>query len=188
MVIGCVANLTPQKGLEAFVSVCELVARERSDVTFCLFGRPMETHQDYASRIRSMVSGLAGAGRFRILDVGDEVPRYVRALDVFLATATPRSEGISTTVLEAMASAVTVVSTDVGSIREAVTHGVNGFLVSANEPAATADYVLRLSRNRALRETMSAAARERAVEDFDVEHCADVHESAFRAALLRGQC
>jgi glycosyltransferase involved in cell wall biosynthesis len=113
------------------------------------------------------------------------VPRHIRALDVFLATAGPRSEGISTTILEAMSSGVPVVTTDVGAIREAVVDGVTGRLVPPSDLQALVERVTSLVDDASLRSSMARAGRERAVREFDVERCADIHARAYSAALGR---
>lgn len=185
IVVGCVANLTPQKGLETFLSVAERISRTRSDVRFALFGSHMETQEAYAAQLLARAEPLRSGGWLVIHDVGANVSRHVRALDVFLATAVPRSEGISTTILEAMSSGVPVVSTDVGAIHEAVEHGKTGYLVAAGADATLQRYVTTLVDDSARRSLFGEAARERAVREFDVERCADVHVRAFQAALGR---
>jgi glycosyltransferase involved in cell wall biosynthesis len=186
IVVGCIANLTPQKRLEVFLGVAESICRTQPEARFALFGRPMvETHEGYVERLLASAADLRRRGRLVVLDVGGDIARHIRALDVFLATAGPRSEGISTTVLEAMSSGVPVVSTDVGAIREAVIHRVTGYLVPPNDRAGLVSYVTQLVQDRGQREAMAAAARKRAVKEFDLERCADAHAKAFEAALAR---
>jgi glycosyltransferase involved in cell wall biosynthesis len=185
LVIGCVANLTPQKRLERFLEIARTVCDTRPDVRFALFGAQMETQRDYAERLLADSQDLRTRRQLLVLDVGAEVASHVRALDVFLATAGPRSEGISTTILEAMSSGVPVVSTDVGAIREAVVDGESGYLVAADDRAGATRRVAQLLDDGRLREKIGAAGRTRALEHFDVERCADVHARAFQAALAR---
>jgi glycosyltransferase involved in cell wall biosynthesis len=185
VVIGCVANVTPQKDLRTYVAVADRLAAAYPRTRFALFGQRVDTHDDYAARVLSGARALIDDGRLVVKDVGPDVPEHVRALDVFLATAAPRSEGVSTTILEAMSCGVPVVSTDVGAIREALLHGTTGFLAPASDVAALAMYVGRLVKRPSEREAMGRAARARAVAEFDVERCADVHARAFWAALAR---
>jgi glycosyltransferase involved in cell wall biosynthesis len=187
LVVGCVANLTPQKDLETFVDVATHLATARPDVSFALLGRRMATHEEYAERVLRRARGLVEAGRMVIRDVGDDIPRYLNAFDIFLATAEPRSEGISTTILEAMSTGTPVVSTDVGGIREAVAHGTTGYVVPPGDSSALVSRVEHLLADSVERAAMSRAARERAVREFDVEDCADVHARAFSAALARAR-
>jgi glycosyltransferase involved in cell wall biosynthesis len=186
LVVGCVANLTPQKKLETFVDVARAVCRARENVRFAIFGAPMTSQEAYAAGLLARADDLVAGNRLLQVPVSGDVARHVRALDVFLATAGPRSEGISTTILEAMSTGVPVVSTDVGAIREALEHGIHGFLVPPSDSAALEGSVLRLVDDGALRARMGAASRERATRAFDVERCADVHARAFEAALSRG--
>ena len=185
VVVGCVANLTPQKNLERFVDVAGRLSAARPELRFALFGSRMPTHEDYAESVLARAARSLPQGSLVVKDVGADVARHVRALDVFLATAGPRSEGISTTILEAMSTGIPVVSTDVGAIREAILHGRTGYLAPVSETEPLVQYVMRLAADGAERESMARASRDRAVREFDIERCADVHTHAFEAALAR---
>lgn len=98
----------------------------------------------------------------------DEVVRRLQAADVCLLSSL--SEGISNAVLEGMACGLPVVTTDVGGMREAVSDGVEGFLVPARDPAATADALAELWRQPELRAAMGDAGRARVLADFRLEN------------------
>jgi glycosyltransferase involved in cell wall biosynthesis len=185
VVIGCVANLTPQKRLEVFIELAESISRSRPNVRFALFGSTMETQLDYAERLLARAGVLRASGQLVVLDVGSKVAEYVRALDVFVATAGPRSEGISTTILEAMSSGVPVVSTRVGGIHEAIVEGETGYTVVPDDFDGLVRRVTGLIDSVAEREALGHASRTRAIDLFDVDRCADVHAQAFHAALTQ---
>jgi glycosyltransferase involved in cell wall biosynthesis len=132
LLVGTVANLNPQKGLEHFVTVAEALHASRPDVQFVILGSAMKTQGAYEASIRrSAEASAAGrAGALRIVDPGERVSELVPGFDLFLLTSVPRSEGVSTTVLEAMATGVPVVSTNVGALAEVVVDGVTGRLVA----------------------------------------------------------
>ncbi|HWQ83800.1 MAG TPA: glycosyltransferase family 4 protein, partial [Anaerolineales bacterium] len=96
-----------------------------------------------------------------------EVRDQLQAADVFLLAS--HSEGIANAALEAMSCGLPVVTTDCGGMREAVTDGVEGFVVPARDPAAMADALLRLAQDPALRLRMGQAARARVLRDFDLK-------------------
>jgi len=69
--------------------------------------------------------------------------------------------------MEASATGVPVVATDIRGCRETVIEGENGFLVPVRDAVALAEAIRRLLRDRGLRERMGSRAREIAVERFD---------------------
>ncbi len=181
LVVGCVANITPQKGLEHFVSVASRLRDHEARPRFVLFGRPMETQARYLQQIRSE----ARTAEVAIHDPGADVESLLPALDLFLLTSVPRSEGISTTVLEAMSVGLPVVATDVGALREAVEEGVTGLLVPPLDDDALAAATSRLLSSPELRSTMSRNARARAIRYFDSKICAKRHLEAYEIARAR---
>jgi glycosyltransferase involved in cell wall biosynthesis len=185
--VGTVANLTPQKGLEHFVTVADELHASWPDVRFVILGSALETHGAYEATIHRMVreSAAGKAGALRIVDPGMRVSELLPAVDVFLLTSVPRSEGVSTTVLEAMAAGIPVVSTDVGALSEVVVDGVTGRIVAPLDDAAMVEAVAPLLGDAEARVRMAAEARRRATELYDVEVCADTHLRAYRLAAAR---
>jgi colanic acid/amylovoran biosynthesis glycosyltransferase len=78
-------------------------------------------------------------------------------------------DNLPTVVMEAMASALPVVSTDVGGIPEMVRDGETGLLVSQNDPNATAEALRRLIANRDLAQSFGRKGRDRAKELFSIQ-------------------
>ncbi len=183
--VGCVANITPQKGLEYFLEAAKQVSERRSEVRFILFGRKMETQAAYCERIEATAALLTAQGRLAMLDPGDRVGSLLPALDIFLATSVRRSEGISTTVVEAMATGLPVVTTDVGALSEVVEDGVTGFVVPPLDVDRIVDAVLRLIDDEELRAEMGLIARSRALRQFGVLNCARTHARACAIARSR---
>jgi glycosyltransferase involved in cell wall biosynthesis len=80
------------------------------------------------------------------------------------------TEGLGTSLLDAMACARPVVATRVGGIPEVVVDGETGFLVPPRDSEALAAAIVRLVRDRGLREKMGAAGRARVQSAFSAEH------------------
>jgi glycosyltransferase involved in cell wall biosynthesis len=80
-------------------------------------------------------------------------------------------DGLPNVVLEAMASGVAVVASDVAAVADAVVHGVTGLLVSPGDPETLASALRRLRDDPALRRRLGAAARRRVVECYDLAAC-----------------
>ncbi len=118
-----------------------------------------------------------------------DIPEILSALDVYVCSSI--YEGMSNTILEAMASRAPVVATSVGGTPYLVTDGATGLLAPPRDPAAIADRVLILLRNPELARRLGEAGRA-GVERFHsfltmVEGNASLYESlvARRSVRLR---
>jgi colanic acid/amylovoran biosynthesis glycosyltransferase len=108
----------------------------------------------------------------------EEVLEALRASDAYLLASV--SEGLNNSTLEAMATGVPVVVTDVGGMREAVTDRVNGLVVEARDPHAIAAALLELARDTELSRDLGTKARQRIVDDFDSRACAGAMLDRYR--------
>ncbi len=106
-----------------------------------------------------------------------EVIARLQQADVFLLSSL--SEGISNAVLEGMACGLPVVTTRVGGMAEAVTDGVEGFLVPARDETTMAEALFALWHWPQLRERLGAAGRERVARDFRLSDQADAFVRLF---------
>jgi sugar transferase (PEP-CTERM/EpsH1 system associated) len=97
----------------------------------------------------------------------NDIDQVLRGLDLFVLPS--RNEGISNTILEAMATGLPVVATDVGGNPELVVAGRTGTLVPPRQPAAMAAAIGRYVDDPQLAKTQGAAGRRRVLEDFSLE-------------------
>ncbi|MEQ8517006.1 MAG: glycosyltransferase, partial [Chromatocurvus sp.] len=116
-----------------------------------------------ALEAEAFARGVAEQIEFR----GDrsDIPDQLAQMDVFLLPSL--NEGISNTVLEAMASGLPVVATNVGGNPELVQPGVTGTLVPVGDAAALGEAILELLDDPAKRKEYGAAAQERIQREFD---------------------
>jgi colanic acid/amylovoran biosynthesis glycosyltransferase len=103
-----------------------------------------------------------------------------------VAAQTGDSEGLPNVVLEAMASAVPVIGSNIAGIAEAVEHDNTGFLVPPADPLAIAAVARQLLNDPALRSRMGLAARAAATERFSAVAQSRMLEDAL-LAVSRGQ-
>ncbi len=97
----------------------------------------------------------------------DDVPQLLRGLDVFVLPSL--AEGISNTILEAMASGLPVIATRVGGNPELVVEGVTGMLIPAGDPEALAASVAVYLHDPALARRHGRAARERVEREYSLD-------------------
>jgi glycosyltransferase involved in cell wall biosynthesis len=116
------------------------------------------------------------------MEEGLTTAELMSAFDVFVLASVRRSEGLPTVLLEAMASGVPVVTTEVGGVREIVTDGVTGRVVPPEDPPALAEALLEMARNDDLRSSMKQHARRLAVAQWNTGRCAETHIKAYAMA------
>ena len=92
----------------------------------------------------------------------DVLPRYYATADIFCSPATGQ-ESFGIVLLEAMASGVPVVASDIPGYRTAVTPGREGFLVPPKNSEALAEALVALARDEVLRKTLGGHGREKAL-------------------------
>jgi sugar transferase (PEP-CTERM/EpsH1 system associated) len=96
-----------------------------------------------------------------------DMPEQLRAFDLFILPSI--AEGISNTILEAMASGLPVIATNVGGNPELVVEGETGMLVPPSNPVAMADAIYSYLKDPAKLERHGQAGRKRAEEHFSIE-------------------
>jgi L-malate glycosyltransferase len=161
-IVGNVAALVPHKGQRHLVDAAALVVREVPDARFVIAGegelRPALEHQIKHLGLQKHVL-LAG---FR-----PDILSIHKAFDVFVMSSV--TEGLGTSLLDAMACGKPVVATAAGGIPEVVRDGETGILVPPRDHHAMADAIVRLLKDRELSLRMGRAGLSLAHARFSAE-------------------
>jgi glycosyltransferase involved in cell wall biosynthesis len=167
-----VARLSPEKDVQTLLRATALVLRD--DPTFRLDiagdGPSMPALRQTANTL-----GLDKCVRF--LGQVRDVPAVLGRAGLFVLSSL--CEGISLTLLEAMASGLPVVATRVGGNSEVVADGETGLLLPASDPPALAAALLRLRRANGEASRMGRAGRRRVEERFDVRRMVAQYEQMY---------
>jgi sugar transferase (PEP-CTERM/EpsH1 system associated) len=167
-VVGVVGRLDPIKNhavlFEAFAGVRESVP----DAVLLVIGDGPESER---------LSRAAGTG-VRLLGNRNDLPQLLGALDVFVLPSL--NEGISNTILEAMAAALPVVATGVGGTPELIGDGSTGTLVPAGDAEAIRTALQRYHASRERRREHGEAARRKVVAEFSIDRMTGAYETVWR--------
>lgn len=128
--------------------------------------------------------GLTGVVTLHGRQPGDVVRQKLLAADIYLLPSL--SEGISNAALEAMAMEIPLVSSTAGGMAEAITDGVEGFLVPSRDAAAMAQATSRLLDTPQLRQQMGQAGRRRIETQFHLQRQIDCFLHEYQALLQDG--
>ena len=119
------------------------------------------------TQVEHMVVELALGEEVRLLGMRHDVPQILCAADVFVLSSR-KWEGLPLTVLEAMASSLPVIASDVGGTREAVVDGESGHLVPPGDVGALAQRLRAMADDPVLARRMGQRGLRRVKEAFTV--------------------
>lgn len=138
------------------------------------------------AEIRAQVAALGLAERVRFAGEVDDadLPAYYRAADIFCLPSVHRSEALGIVLLEAMASGLPLISTELGTGTSWVNqHEITGLVVPPEDSVALAAAIDRLARNDDERQGFGQAALRRAVSEFGLEQMLGRTEAVYREVL-----
>jgi len=180
----CIGTLYEVKGHTYLIEACRLLAARGIDVRCNLVGEG-----PYEARLAEQVaaSGLDRQVRFLGRRTRDEIAALLRETDVLAVPSVPtadgRREGIPVVLLEAMASEVAVVASDLSGIPELVEDGRTGLLAPPGDAPALAAALASLAADPALSRRLARAGRERVEREYDIGRNAAALASHFRPAV-----
>jgi len=131
--------------------------------------------------LRRAAREMGIAGRVIFTGARDDVARVLAAVDVFVLPSL--TEGMSNAILEAMASSLPVVATQVGGNGELVSHGGSGLLVPPGSEAALRDGIRALVRCPDLRVRMGRVGRLRAEHRFSLDRMVARYEDLYELLI-----
>lgn len=165
---------------QAFVQALELDPQLKSRLRLVMVGDGPLRAQAVAVLESAGVAHLAWLPGER-----RDVAQIMRGLHVFALPSL--AEGISNTILEAMASALPVVATAVGGNSDLVAHGQTGFIVPAADPQAMARQLVALALNPAQARRLGEAGRERVLAKFSMQAMVSTYQSVYDQQLQRNR-
>lgn len=136
----------------------------------------------YEQKLREKVNSLQLRDHVTFVGRQNNIPEWLNAIELFVLPSYG-DEGVPQSIIQAMACGLPVVSTPIGSIEEAVLHGVTGLVVPPRDSDAIASAITKLIGNPALRRQFGEAGHARAHEQFAFDLMIDRMESIFTHAI-----
>lgn len=179
VVVGTVGRLDPVKDQAGLIEAFGAVVRTHPDVCLAIVG-----DGPCRDELTALVAGLSLEKHVYLLGERRDIPVVLSAMDCFVLPSI--AEGISNTILEAMAVGLPVVGTRVGGTPELVDDGVTGRLVPALDVTALAAAIESYVADPSLRRHHGQAGRQRAIEQFDLERMSRAYTYLY-AQLIPGR-
>jgi len=162
LIIGNIAALTWDKDHKTLIAAARVVIDEFPQAIFLIAGEgPLR------KEIEILIKKLNLEEKVKLLGFRQEIPEILSILHLFVLSSS--WEGLGTSLLDAFASRVPVVCTNVGGIPEIVRDGVNGILVPSGNPEALSRAIISLLKNRDLAGRIAEEGFQLVKEKFSVE-------------------
>ncbi len=160
-----IGRIVPIKDIRTFIIAVALLAELVPNVAAILIG-PEDEDPEYAASCRQLVQQLGAGSAIAFLGRVPDVLKYLAAADVLALSSISEAQPIA--ILEAAATGLAIVSTDVGSCREIIegfegdpVAGRGGFVVEPCNPKAMAEALATILLDEALRSQMADVMRRR---------------------------
>lgn len=161
-IIGCVAALRPVKNHKGLLDAFALLLKESSEYCLVLVGEgPLETGLKHYCRELNIQESVIFAGHQH------DTVKYLNAFDLFVLNST--TEGLSYALLEAMATGLPVVATNVGGNIQLIEDGKDGFLIQEGNTQELYNTLSQLCHARELIEVIGRNARKKIVAHYSLE-------------------
>jgi sugar transferase (PEP-CTERM/EpsH1 system associated) len=178
VVVGAVGRLDPVKDHAGLLHAFSVLRTDQPAAELVIVG-----DGPCRSDLEHQVHELGLTGHVHLLGMRQDVSLLLRGFDVFVLPSL--AEGISNTVLEAMATGLPVVATRVGGNPELVEHGATGALVPPANPLVQAAALRCYVEDAGLRENHGAAGRRRVLQHFTLERMTQAYRDLYVSASAR---
>jgi mannosyltransferase len=180
-IVGCFGRVRHQKGTDIFVDTMIRLLPTRPDWTAIIAGRATSKHVDFENGLKQKVKAAGLAERILFVGEHTNINEWYRTLDLFIAPQ--RWEGFGLTPLEAMATAVPVIATDVGAFPEllVIDQDETGVIIGRDSVDAMVEAAAVFMDDGMRREAASNHARAHVLNNFSIEGEAKLLGNIYRS-------
>ena len=176
IVVGIIARLSSVKGHIYLLEAAKLILNKRKDIQFLIIGDGPEE-----SKLKKLTKTLEIEENVVFHKSILDTAQALAVMDIFVMPSI--SEGLGLAILEAMASSLPVVASNVGGIYSLISEGKNGYLLTPKNPAAIEDAILKIINNSQLAKDMGNLGQKICEKDFSLNVFADQVEKVYTQAL-----
>ncbi|MCB0704683.1 MAG: glycosyltransferase family 4 protein [Saprospiraceae bacterium] len=180
ILIGNVAAIAPHKDYFTFVETAEILLKKGLDVRFLIIGG--DGGEEAIIRETILKKGLEN--QILLLGFRQDIPELLAELDLLLFTS--KTEGLGTSLLDALASGLPIVATRGGGIPEIIRHGETGLTAEVGDAPALARLVLQMLTDTDLRAKLIAGGLD-LVQSFSKSNTAAATQEIYEAVCKEGE-
>ena len=164
LLIGNTGRLSQQKDNGPLIQAMASLKSLMPDVPYTLLLAGDGPDQ---ARLEQLIRTMALEKQVRLLGFRQDIPNFLAGIDIFVSPSL--WEGLSISLLEAMAAAKPIVTTSILPNAELIEHQVTGLLVPARSPDQIAQAIARFVNEPELAQSCGIAARQRVLERYSID-------------------
>lgn len=175
-VVGFVGRINPVKDIQTLLDAAPIVKKHIRKLKFVIVGEGDDRSrlQNYVSR-NGMVNNVIFAGQ------RDDIADCLNIMDLYVQPSL--YEGMSNTIVEAMATGRTVLATNVGGTPELIKHEVDGILFTPGNPEELAEYIKYLYDNPEKAYSLANNAYRKVIKQFSIPTMVKNYENLYTSLL-----
>ena len=171
-----VCRLSPEKDIATMLKAVQIVCAQKPDFKLTIVGDGAER-----TTLMALANELNINKHVTFLGERNDIPDLLKRASIYVGSSL--TEGISLTLLEAMAVGMPIVTTDVGGNREVVKNDLTGKLVPPSNPQSLAEAILDMYQNQNQWEEMAIKSRERVEKHFSITRMINDYEKLYQTIL-----
>jgi len=160
-VIGAIANFYPSKGLEYLIKAASCF-KDNNNVFFLIIGDGQKRIE-----IEKLIKELGLEEKVILAGIISDAHELLSAFDVFVLPSI--KEGFPWVLIEAMASRLPIIATNVGAVPEIIENGKNGFIIEPGNPQAIADKIKEIMSSNHLQKELGIQAHQTVLFKFELD-------------------
>jgi len=188
-VIGFVGRLVEEKGILDLMEAFNIVKKAYDNAKLLVIGDTLESDRDAQAKrkMKELIVSYDLEESVILTGFREDVPGLLAAMDIFCLPS--YREGMPMSILEAMASSLPVVATNISGSREAVLEGITGTLVPVRSPWKLADALIEMLSDQEHAARLGHAGRERVAAAFNektvINRQLEIYRKVFNADYHR---
>ena len=171
-IVGQVCRLSPEKNLSCLLYAFKEFHKFQNDSKLLLVGEGPDKEN-----LQALTRNMHLEGAVIFTGARKDIVNLLNIMDVFVMTSL--TEGVSLTLLEAMACALPVIATRVGGNVEVIEDRISGILIETNNPKVVTEELNKVYHSSSLREELGNSARKRVCTAFDINSMIMKYDSLF---------
>ncbi len=184
--VGLIARLTPIKGHTHFIKAMARVARTMPRLKIWIVGDASARNQRYKEEIQVLVRRLGLWHSTEFLGTQRDIPQIMSQLDL-LVLATVTHEAFGRVIIEAQASGVPVVATQVGGVVDIIEHKETGLLIPPADPPSMAEAILQIYKDLPLACRLAQNAYRKVQEKYNLDLMVKKTLEVYKEALSQSK-